>query len=156
MGTLALLSAIFGGGSLVTLITFLITRKDQQKKEQSEVLQEVKSIRAEMRQGLSDVRTEIQEVRAETAKIKEENAEDRAITYRVRILRFEDELQEGKNPSKDSFDQVLDDISRYNKYCTEHPEFKNDQTVLTVEHIRSVYKEKLDNQDFLVRATQTK
>ena len=72
-----------------------------------------------------------------------------AVNKRVRILRFEDELQEAKKHSKDSFDQVLSDITDYDAYCESHPKFKNDQTAATVRHIRKVYDERLERRDFL-------
>lgn len=80
-----------------------------------------------------------------------EQKEDRrdAINKRVRILRFEDELQEDKRHSKDSFDQVLSDVTDYEEYCEEHPKFRNNQTAATVEHIKKVYSERLEKRDFI-------
>lgn len=80
-----------------------------------------------------------------------EQKEDRrdAINKRVRILRFEDELQEDKRHSKDSFDQVLSDVTDYEEYCEEHPKFRNNQTAATVEHIKKVYAERLEKRDFI-------
>lgn len=73
---------------------------------------------------------------------------DEAINYRVRILRFCDELQEGRKHSKDSFDQVMSDITGYTKYCEEHPEFKNHQTEKTVDYIEKTYQERLEKKDW--------
>ena len=67
--------------------------------------------------------------------------QNEAITSRVRILRFGDEIREGtKLHSKESFDQVLDDITRYDAYCKQHPEFENAKTVLTTKVIKETYK----------------
>ena len=80
-----------------------------------------------------------------------EAKEDRrdAVNKRVRILRFEDELQSDARHSKDSFDQVLSDITDYDQYCAGNPEFRNNQTSATVEHIKKVYSERLERRDFL-------
>ena len=78
----------------------------------------------------------------------EKEDERSAVNYRVRILRFEDELQDGRHHSKDSFDQVLSDIKEYNDYCDDHPKFKNNQTAATVKHIEDVYYERLNKRDF--------
>lgn len=72
-----------------------------------------------------------------------------AVNKRVRILRFEDELQREQRHTKDSFDQVMSDITDYNQYCSDHPKFRNDQTAQTVEHIRKVYADRLERHDFL-------
>lgn len=80
-----------------------------------------------------------------------ESKEDQrdAVNKRVRILRFEDELQREQRHTKDSFDQVMSDITDYNQYCTDHPKFRNDQTAQTVEHIHKVYADRLERHDFL-------
>ena len=126
------------GGSVLAFVQFLISRHDGKNEKKDLILQEVKGVRAEV----GDIQKEVHQLR-------EDVDEDRAITARVRILRFEDELQENRRHSKDSFDQCLSDITHYNKYCEHHPEFKNDQTAATVEHIRQVYKERLEKRDFL-------
>ena len=81
--------------------------------------------------------------------LKDTTEEDRAVTARVRILRFADELFSGQQHSKDSFDATLTDVDYYEKYCTEHPSFKNNQTVMSVKHIKRVYEERLEKHDFL-------
>lgn len=68
-------------------------------------------------------------------------AEDQAITARVRILSFADDMMAGRDHSKDAFDQVLADIDRYDRYCTSHPQFKNNQTAMSRELILDQYKE---------------
>lgn len=95
-----------------------------------------------------ELSAQIRGVSGELKQIKAEVGEDRAITARVRILIFEDELQEGRRHSKDRFDQVLTDIDNYESYCTSHPEFKNNQTRATVSHIRKVYSSRLEKHDF--------
>ena len=71
-----------------------------------------------------------------------------AVSSRVRILRFEDELQEKRKHSKDSWDQAMSDIDYYENYCQAHPKFKNNQTVATVEHIKNGYMERLEKRDW--------
>lgn len=70
--------------------------------------------------------------------------ENQATTIRVRILQFEDDLQQGKIRSKDSWDQVMDDIQRYEEYTKNHPEFKNNITIASTNHIKKKYCELLE------------
>lgn len=74
--------------------------------------------------------------------------ENQAKTIRVRILRFGDDLNEGKWRSKDSWDQCMDDIDSYETYVDTHPDFKNGITVATVERIKSEYAERLEKRDW--------
>lgn len=78
------------------------------------------------------------------------NVEERAATdARTRILRFGDECLHGEKHSKEHFDQILRDITEYDKYCSDHPEFKNNMAVLTIGNIKSIYQQRLVDHDFL-------
>lgn len=63
-----------------------------------------------------------------------------AQTARTQILRFADEIYNGQRHTREHFNEVLDTCGRYNKYCAEHPEFKNMRTVNAQERINEVYK----------------
>lgn len=68
---------------------------------------------------------------------------------RVRILRFGEELLRNIKHTKEHFDQILIDITVYEKYCKEHPEFENDVTVETISHIKNVYQQCWKEHSFL-------
>jgi len=93
------------------------------------------------------------EVRLLDDKIEESNDKadmDRAVTARVRILRFNDELLASRRHSKESFDQALEDIDSYEQYCREHPDFRNNKTLMSIQNIKKVYQRQLATHDFLV------
>lgn len=81
--------------------------------------------------------------------IESSSDERNAISCRVRILQFGDEVRRGMKHSQENFDQVLSDIDDYERYCNSHPEFKNNKTVAAKEKILKVYSERMDNNDFL-------
>lgn len=122
--------AIIFGGAFLTFLQFMIARHDKKKDE----LGEIKKAIADLREYIKN--------------IDEKSDRREAVSCRVRILHFEDELQEERHHSKDSFDQVLSDITTYDHFCEKHPDFRNHQTVATVEHIRSVYNKRLEKRDF--------
>ena len=123
-------SFILGGGFL-GFLQFLISRKDQKNDRFDAIVKEL----AEMRK---DIRA-----------IDEKGDLREAIESRVRILKFNDELLEGRRHSKDSYDQAMSDITNYETYCEAHQDFKNNQTVMTIAHINSSYTERLEKHDFL-------
>lgn len=131
-----ILSILLGGG-IITFVQFLIVRHDDRREKKDELIKKID----EIQKNMTSLHDEVQCV-------KEDNERERTVNKRVRILRFEDELQENKRHSKDSFDQVLSDITDYNHYCESHPDFKNDQTAATVAHIKAIYQERLDKRDF--------
>lgn len=79
--------------------------------------------------------------------------ENQFAQIRVRILRFEDDFQIGKQISKDSWNQVMDDIDRYEKYTNSHPKFKNNITVATIKHIEKEYNELLEKRAWTTNLT---
>lgn len=83
------------------------------------------------------------------SKLEDRVDEGQAIQSRVRILRFGDELRLNQKHSEDSFNQILDDITRYNKYCDAHPDFPNEKTVSTAKIIKRSYEEALRTNSFL-------
>lgn len=80
--------------------------------------------------------------------LREELHQDRAITCRVRILRFEEELLQDMHHSKEAFDQVMGDINYYEQYCKHHPDFLNNMINLTIQHIKKVYLKQLEDRGF--------
>ena len=69
---------------------------------------------------------------------------------RNRILRFGDEVKSKQiRHSEEYYNQILADITEYDKYCKEHPNFKNERTVITEKIIRQAYEEHVKNNDFL-------
>lgn len=131
MNWLTVISLMIGSGGIFGFIGLLIQRNDAKNDRFAEIVTAI----AELRKELKNLE----------AKSDQRDAESR----RVRILKFEDELLDGKKHSKDSFDQVLSDITSYDSYCNSHPEFKNNQTAATIQHIQKVYAERLDKRDFL-------
>ena len=74
--------------------------------------------------------------------------ENDAVSARVRILRFASEIMDRRYHNKDSWDQTMLDIGKYEKYVIEHPHFKNGITEPTIEYIKEQYKKRLEKNDW--------
>lgn len=66
--------------------------------------------------------------------------ENQAILARTHILRFSDEIRNGIEHSNEYFRQQLDDCDTYERYCEQHPEFKNSYTMIANKHIKDTYE----------------
>ena len=128
----SVVSVLIGGG-IFAFIEFLINRHDKKHDR------------------LKDITEAIEKLTEKVDALDQKGDERNAINMRVRILRFRDEMLAGQGHTHDSFQQVLNDISEYEKYTAPgaHPEFKNGQTEVTIEHIKANYKERLEKHDFL-------
>lgn len=85
------------------------------------------------------------------AHIKEDE-DDKARNQRYRILRFYDEICEGRKHSESHFEDILDDIDNYEHYCETHPNFKNSRGHVAMHSIKDVYTRIKTNGGFAVHA----
>ena len=141
MDVFTTLIGVLLGGGVLAFIQFLITRHDSKHDKVEEVNKSIRALSGEVKE-----RFDVLDRKIDTVDTKGD--ERFAVSSRVRILRFEDELQEKRKHSKDSWDQAMSDIDYYETYCNSHPEFKNNQTVATVEHIKNGYMERLEKHDW--------
>lgn len=74
--------------------------------------------------------------------------ENDTVSSRVRILRFASEIMDKRFHNKDSWDQTMIDVAKYERYVSEHPSFKNGITEPTIEYIKEQYKERLERNDW--------
>lgn len=97
----------------------------------------------------SEVLTQVAELKEDLDDFKMECELERVRQARQRILRFNDEILFEKRHSKEHFDEILDDINVYERYCREHKEYENNKAVLAISTIKEVYQECMDTHDFL-------
>lgn len=115
--------AIIGSNALWGFLQFLLERKDKKKDCSKKILEAIQKINNKIDQRI-------------------------AIECRIRILKFMDEIIEGWEHSKDSYNQIMRDITNYLQYCDEHPQFLNHQTDATIERIKKDYEQRLATNDF--------
>lgn len=110
--------------------------------------------------GIGDLKTEIVQIKdridglekkIDGMKISddEKNQLKEALEARRRILRFNDELLQKVRHSKEMFDDILSDISDYDRYCRTHPDFINQKAVFAEQNVGKAYKKCMEENDFL-------
>jgi len=97
----------------------------------------------------AEVIEKVDKLEKDLGNLKSNTEEQAAKACRIRILRFGDEILHDVHHSKEHFDQILLDITEYDKYCREHPDFKNNMTEITTNRIMSTYEECLEDHSFL-------
>ena len=127
---IAIILAVVGSNALWGFIQFLVQRKDNKDECGKKIIEMIERLNGKI------------------DKLDDKLGERSAISCRVRIIKFMDEILEGWSHSHDSYVQVMQDITNYLRYCAEHPEFKNHQTEATIAHIQADYQERLEKNDF--------
>ena len=83
-----------------------------------------------------------------------EDEDARARSQRYRILRFYDEMCEHKNHSESHFEDILDDIDKYEIYCKTHPDFKNNRGEAAMSYIKQTYAKLKASGSFLTHTNK--
>ena len=120
---IAVVVAVVGSNALWGFLQFLLERKDKKNDCSKKILEAIQKINNKIDQRI-------------------------AVGCRIRILKFMDEIIEGWEHSKDSYNQIMQDITHYHQYCEEHPQFLNHQTDATIERLRKDYEQRLATNDF--------
>lgn len=164
VGTVALfITALVFLWKLYTIVKDHLIQKYKQEEEKERKVQEVIEQASHypewhkqslsIQKVFSDSIASIENTQRENLKLLENLrstiSEHEATTCRYRILRFNDEILHDQKHSKEHFDQILEDITRYEKFCAEHPEYENNKAILAIENIKRVYKKCSDESTFL-------
>lgn len=151
---IAIFVAVIGSNALWGFIQFLLQRKDNKEECGKKIIDMIKKLDEKIDEKIAelDERSTRRNDRLDKKidKLDSELSERGAISCRVRILKFMDEILEGWVHSRDSYTQVLQDITNYTNYCDTHPLFLNHQTEATIEYIKNDYQEHLEKNDFKV------
>lgn len=96
-----------------------------------------------------DLIDEVSGLKKSVDKLNTDLEETKALSARTGILRFNDELLQGQRHSKEYFDQILEDISSYTKYCEAHKDFRNEKAKLAIENVERCYRKCMKDKDFI-------
>ena len=113
---------------LVALVGIIPTVISNRKKTQ----ESIKASNEAMEKSVEKVQTTLD-------KHIREDEDEKARNQRYRILRFYDEMCEHRKHSESHFEDILDDIDDYEKYCEGHPQFRNNRGRVAMEHIKAAY-----------------
>lgn len=108
-----------------------------------------KAMNRDILEKLDTVETDVKNLKEKHDNLEYRMDKDDAESCRTRILRFADELRRGVEHSEEFFNQILDDISQYERYCSEHPEYKNSKAVNAIAKIDKVYQDCMEKNSFL-------
>ena len=137
----ALFGAIAGVLGAGGILQFLIKRHDEKTSEIKTLNEKVDKLAK---------KEDVDKIAREVDIIKKRFDEDRATNARIRILQFSDEIRHPVlTRSKESYDQILQDIDDYEEYCDKSPGYKNSKAVAAIGFIRDKYNEHLKDDSFL-------
>lgn len=143
--TAILLAAIAAPGFwevLKNIIDKVTNRRRVTNEELADSLKEIRKGHDAQQKDIDGLKVSIQQMQ-ESESVKDAQA------ARRRILRFNDELLRSIDHSKEYFDDILEDIKIYNRYCDEHKDFANGKTVMAKKNIEHCYEQCMEKHSFL-------
>lgn len=88
-------------------------------------------------------------MRNELTNFIQRSEEERTDRARSRILRFSDEVSMEIAHSEEHYNEILEDIDKYEDYCDTHPGYENNKAIIAIQIIRESYAECKKNHNFL-------
>lgn len=134
--------AFFGtllASGTVTAVTQYVLNKKAKKEEKEDKTAE----------GLQKLNQRMDSFDFRIEEIDEKIDRNEAKKARTQILRFADELYNGIRHTKEHFNEIMDTCEEYNRYCEDHPDFKNMRTMNAQERIYEIYKKCENEHSFL-------
>lgn len=101
-----------------------------------------KALNRDMYDKVDDLSNKINHVQKTLEEHLSTEEEEKVRDARKRILDFNDEIIRGLYHSKEHFDEILEDITMYNRYCNEHENYENSKATLAIKHVQDVYDQK--------------
>ena len=134
--------ALDGAGALVVILTLIQIAPIKLNPWSSIAKKLGRAINGEVIDKVNQVSNEVKNLR----RVCDERETD---SCRLRILHFDDEVRHDVRHTKEHYDQVLVDINRYESYCDEHREYKNNVANLAIDNIKQTYKMCIKEGSFL-------
>lgn len=75
--------------------------------------------------------------------------EKETMESRYRILRFDDEVRHDQLHTKEHYDQIIEDIDKYEDFCKNNKWYSNNKAEWAIENIRDAYKKRSRDNSFL-------
>lgn len=115
---------ILGSAGVFGLIEFLIQRRD-------------------------DRHSLLTSIKKELDELKSDMLRDKATDARRRILMASDETLQGTLHSREWWEQIMEDITEYEKYCATHQGYENNKAKIAIKELTECYETRRERHDFL-------
>lgn len=105
-------------------------------------------LKSDLKNDFNELNDKVNNIETKLETHINENKKERAADYRARIIRFNDEIMEEKTHTKEYYDNILEDIDKYEAYCNSHPDYPNNKAVMAIHNIKAKYEEHMENNSF--------
>ena len=141
---------IAGSGGLLLVVLTLIQVAPIKVNPWTAIARTVgRAINKDVLDGLAEVKDDQKETRRVLDDHIKVDDTRNADAHRARILQFNNELLRDIPHTREDFIEVLAEIDFYERFCEEHPDYKNNRCTHAIANIGRVYDDRLRKHDFL-------
>lgn len=143
-GLLYIIVAVFAAVALIKAFGYLfekfgiktgaMIREETQEKE----MRDLEEQQQKVAKDLDEIKAIIKALSSDINKIKTDNEKNEMRRKRRKILDMSDKIAEGRSPSKESVDDILEQYNEYENYIHEN-NLTNGRMDLAIQHIQSYY-----------------
>lgn len=137
MDIITVLVAIIGSTAIWSFLQFLIKRHDDKDTT------------------LKEIKTSIESLNAKVEGLDEKGKRNEALTARTRILRFADEILDGRKHSRGAYLDAIDSCELYETYFEQHPTEINGHGKEACKIIRNTFDELVKKGEFRIEDDET-
>lgn len=150
LSILGIQNLVWLSGAIAVLITTIVQGLSNKYKPWTYIAIQIgKAINKETLEKLDGLEKKVSEIEKHDREQDEKDKEEKAKAARRRILRYADEVRRKEKHSEEYFNDILEDITFYKKYCDDNPLFKNEKSVMAIDAVEKAYKHAHDTNDFL-------
>ena len=140
----------FGGGGILLVLLTVIQIAPIRVNPWSALARMLgRAINADVLTDLEEVKKAQRETRETLDTHIQTDDERNADAHRQRILQFNNELIREIPHTREDFIEILAVIDFYERYCKEHPNYKNNRAAHAISNIGRTYDDRLKKHDFL-------
>ena len=144
---------------LVALVGIIPTIISNRKKTEQSIKEMQDANKKEMEKSLEGIKSSQEAAKRDMERMQatldnhiREDEDAKARTQRYRILLFYDEMCEKRDHSESHFEDILEDIDDYERYCETHPGFRNNRGTAAMTYIKTKYAKIKSSGGFLTHA----
>lgn len=150
LSILGIQNIVWLSGAIAVLITTIVQGLSNKYKPWTYIAIQIgKAINKETLEKLDGLEKKVNEIEKHDREQDGKQEEEKAKAARRRILRCADEIRAKVKHSEEYFNDILEDITYYKKYCDEHPKFKNEKSVMAIVTVEKVYQHARETDNFL-------
>ena len=149
MNLLEIIQYINQNGFIIALVMLILSCMKLPKYELNIWQLFIKNVNKETNQKLDSLDTRVTKIQASFDQHIKEDVEDEMDRKRRTIINFSSEITRHIEHTEEQFNQIIEDIDKYEQFCDSHPDYHNTKAVASIKNIKHTYEIRLQKNDFL-------